>query len=174
MGNEYERIYREKLTCADHAVQVVRSGDWVDYGWCLNTPKALDTALAARYSELTDVKFRGGVLFEKPAVMSVPDTAEHFIWNSWHMSGVERKMIAEGATFFSPLRYSELPRYYRESIEPIQVAMFQAAPMDQFGYFNFGPCASHMKAVCETADVVIVEVNRNMPRCLGGRHTEAV
>lgn len=172
MGNEYERIYREKLTCADHAVQVVRSGDWVDYGWCLNTPKALDTALAARYSELTDVKFRGGVLFEKPAVMSVPDTAEHFIWNSWHMSGVERKMITEGATFFSPLRYSELPRYYRESIEPVQVAMFQAAPMDQFGYFNFGPCASHMKAVCETADVLIVEVNRNMPRCLGGVETE--
>ena len=35
-------------------------------------------------------------------------------------------------------------------------------------FFNFGPNASHMMAVCETADVIIVEVNENMPRCLGG------
>ena len=46
--------------------------------------------------------------------------------------------------------------------------MFQVAPMDKHGYFNFGPNASHMMAVCETSKKVIVEVNKNMPRCLGG------
>ena len=40
--------------------------------------------------------------------------------------------------------------------------------MDKHGYFNFGPNASHMKAVCGVADVIIVEVNEKMPRCLGG------
>ena len=40
--------------------------------------------------------------------------------------------------------------------------------MDKHGFFNFGPNASHMMAVCEAADVIIVEVNENMPRCLGG------
>ena len=40
--------------------------------------------------------------------------------------------------------------------------------MDIHGFFNFGPNASHMMAVCEAADVIIVEVNENMPRCLGG------
>ena len=29
--------------------------------------------------------------------------------------------------------------------------------------YNFGPNASHMMAVCEAADVIIVEVNENMP-----------
>ena len=95
----YAAQYESKLTTADKAVQVVRSGDWIDYGWCTGTAEALDQALAARYQELTDVKVRGGILFHKPAIMSVPDVAEHFTWNSWHMSGVERKMIAEGATF---------------------------------------------------------------------------
>ena len=32
----------------------------------------MDRALAARYEELTDVKVRGGILFAKPAIMSVP------------------------------------------------------------------------------------------------------
>lgn len=46
--------------------------------------------------------------------------------------------------------------------------MFQVAPMDDHGFFNFGPNASHMMAMCDRAEVIIVEVNQNMPRCLGG------
>ena len=165
---DFQKLYQEKLTTPQQAVSLIRSGDWVDYGWCVCTPRTLDKALAARYEELTDVKVRGGVLFEKPAIMQVPDVAEHFTWNSWHMSGVERKMIAEGSCFYIPLRYSEMPGHYRRYLKPVQVAMFQVAPMDEFGYFNFGPSISHMRALCEVADAVIVEVNQNMPRCLGG------
>lgn len=164
----YLEQYQSKLTTAEEAVKIVQSGDWVDFGWCTITPEALDQALAARYAELYDVKVRGGVLFHKPAIMSVPDVAEHFTWNSWHMSGVERKMMAEGATFYAPMRYSELPRFYRENVEPIHVAMFQVSPMDRQGYFTFGPSASHLQAVCERAEHIIVEVNPNIPRCLGG------
>ena len=40
--------------------------------------------------------------------------------------------------------------------------------MDAHGYFNFGPNASHMAAVCEKSKIIIVEVNNNLPRCLGG------
>lgn len=166
---DYKNQYKEKLTTAQEAVKCVKSGDWVDYGWCTGTADLLDRALADRYEELTDVKVRGGILFKKPAIMQVPDTAEHFIWNSWHMSGVERKMMAEGATFYAPIRYSELPRYYRENTGDVQVAMFQVAPMDAHGYFNFGPSASHMMAMCEQAQTIIVEVNKNLPRCLGGK-----
>ena len=84
------------------------------------------------------------------------------------MSGVERHYIASGAGFYEPMRYSELPRYYYDHITPPDVAMFQVTPMDSHGYFNFGLSASHVRAVCEKAKVVIVEVNENMPRCLGG------
>lgn len=96
------------------------------------------------------------------------DAGEHFTWNSWHMGGYERKLIKRGCSFYSPIRYSELPRYYRDSTTPDDVAMFQVAPMDSHGYFNFGPNASHLGAVCETSKKIIVEVNENMPRCHGG------
>ena len=160
--------YNQKLVSADEAVKVVKSGDWVDYGWCNGTPDALDKALAKRTDELNDIKLRGGILLKPLAVFDREDAGEHFTWNSWHMGGIERKLIARGCSFYAPIRYSELPRYYRDGAAKVNVAMFQVAPMDAHGYFNFGPNASHLGAVCEVADIIIVEVNENMPRCLGG------
>ena len=168
----FEEEYRKKLTTADEAVKVVQSGDWVDYAWCVNTPEALDKALAKRTDELHDIKVRGGILFHTPAIFEREDAGEHFCWNSWHMSGVERKMINRGLAYYAPIRYSELPVYYRTSIEPSDVVMMQVAPMDKHGYFNFGPSASHLMAACEGAKHIIVEVNENMPRCLGGFESE--
>ena len=49
---DYAALYQQKLTTADEAVKVVKSGDWVDYGWCVGTPDALDRALAKRLPEL--------------------------------------------------------------------------------------------------------------------------
>lgn len=165
---DYSQDYAAKLCTAEEAVKAVQSGDWVDYGWCTGTPVELDKALAARMSELEDVKIRGGILLWRPAIFEIENPAEHFCWNSWHMGGIERKAINEGFAYYSPIRYSELPRYYAENVEPIHVAMFQVAPMDEHGYFNFGPSASHMANMCDKSDIIIVEVNENMPRCLGG------
>lgn len=165
---DFQAEYASKLKSADEAVKVVQSGDWIDYGWCVGTVDALDKALAKRTDELKDVKVRGGILTAPLAIFEREDAADHFCYNSWHMGGYERKLIARGCSFYSPLKYSELPRYYRENIKHVDVAMFQVAPMDKHGYFNFGPCASHMAALCEVADHIIVEVNQNMPRCLGG------
>ena len=164
----YIKEYAQKLVTAEEAVKVVKSNDWVDYGWTTGTPVALDAALAARADELENVNIHGGILMWVPEIFKVDNVADHFTWNSWHMSGIERKAISQGFAYYCPLRYSELPRYYREHIGHINVAMFQVAPMDKHGYFNFGPNASHMKAVCDVADVIIVEVNEKMPRCLGG------
>ena len=165
---DYKKLYASKLCTAREAVKVVTSGDWVDYGWCTGHPVALDQALAARMSELEDVKVRGGIALWRPAIFDIENPAAHFSWNSWHMSGIERKAVNEGFAYYSPIRYSELPRYYAENVQPIHVAMFQVAPMDEHGFFNFGPSASHMASMCKRAQVIIVEVNHNMPRCLGG------
>ncbi len=162
----YAEEYQKKLVSADEAVH---SGDWIDYGWCNGTADALDKALAKRTDELKDVNVRGGILLKTPAIFEREDAGEHFTWNSWHMSGIERKLINRGCAYYAPIRYSELPRYYRDPhTKKNAVAMFQVTPMDKHGFFNFGPNASHLAAVVETSATVIVEVNENMPRCLGG------
>ena len=167
---DFRKMYEEKLVSAEQAAAVVKSGDWVDYGWTTGTPVAVDAALAKRLPELHDVNFRGGILLWVPEIFKIENPAEHMTWNSWHMGGIERKAIAQGFAFYGPMRYSELPRFYRDFSDANRndVAIIQVAPMDEHGYFNFGPTASHLAAVCETSRTVIVEVNTNMPVCLGG------
>ena len=167
---DYMQAYREKLTTADEAVKVVKSGQWIDYGWVVATPVELDKALAKRMPELTDLNIRGGILFWEPEIFKIDNPEKHFVWNSWHMSGLERKAIAKGFCYYAPIRYSELPRYYRDLPFGIDVAMFQVSEMDENGNFSFGPSASHMQALIERARCVIVEVNKNMPRCLGASY----
>lgn len=164
----YQQMYQNKLTTAASAANVIQSGDWVDYGWCVNTPVAVDKEVAKRLPSLENVNFRGGILMWVPEIFQIEDPAAHMTWNSWHMGGIERKAVAQGFSFYSPIRYSELPRYYRDLSCPSRVAIFQVSPMDEHGYFSFGPSASHLAACCERAEVIIVEVNENMPRCLGG------
>ena len=163
----YREEYASKLTTAAQAVSVVKDGDWIDYGWCTGHPVALDQALAERMPQLTDIKVRGGVALWAPAIFKIDNPQDHFCWNSWHMSGIERKAVDQGFAYYGPMRYSELPRFYRENVE-VDVVMIQVTPMDEHGYFNFGPSASHLADMCRTAKHIIVEVNTNMPRCLGG------
>ena len=163
---DYQALYQQKLTTPEQAVKAVKSGDWVDYGWCTNHPVALDRALAARKDELTDVKVRGGVTMWMPEIAKADDAGDHFTWNSWHCSGVDRKIIAKGMGFFAPIRYSELPRFYRDGLT-VDVAMLQVTPMDSHGNFSYALAASHLADMLDKAKVIIVEVNQNLPWVYG-------
>ena len=163
---DYQALYQQKLTTPEQAVKAVKSGDWVDYGWCTNHPVALDRALAARKDELTDVKVRGGVTMWMPEIAKADDAGDHFTWNSWHCSGVDRKIIAKGMGFFAPIRYSELPRFYRDGLT-VDVAMLQVTPMDSHGNFSYALAASHLADMLDRAKVIILEVNQNLPWVYG-------
>lgn len=168
--SDFRKEYEQKLITAENAVKIVKSGDWVDFGWGIGVPFDLDKELAKRIKEddLHDLKFRGGIVLRKLEIFKIENAAEHLCWNSWHMTGIERKTIADGVGFYAPIRYSELPRYYRDLPDPVDVAMIRVTPMDNDGYFNFGPSASHLADMCSRAKHIVLEVNENMPLALGG------
>ena len=168
----YQEEYKQKLTTAEEAVKVVKSGDWVDYTWCTSHPVELDKALAARKDELTDVKVRGGVTMWMPEICKAEDAGDHFTWHSWHCSGIDRKIIAKGMGYFGPMRYSELPIFYRDHLAPVDVVMLQTTPMDAHGNFNFGINCSHLIEILNRAKCIIVEVNKNLPWVNGLTGTE--
>jgi butyryl-CoA:acetate CoA-transferase len=159
--------YKDKLVSATDAVAAVNSGDWVDYGAFCCAPEYLDAALARRQDELHDVKVRA-LAFPGIAAVSAGDPRSgRFIYNSWHFSGGERKSHDQGNCHFIPFVYHEGPSHYRQNLRT-DVCMVRTAPMDRFGNFNFGIANSFQMAIIENARIVIVEVNENIPRCLGG------
>ena len=158
--------YRSKLCSATEAVRRVQSGDWVDLATNVAFPVTLEAALAERQDELRGVKLRGNLLPGPLRCVECDPTMEHFVYQSWHCSGYERKLCAEGRAFFSPMTFRHLAWYYREHLT-VDVAMLCAAPMDDDGYFNLSGALGVLRPIIETAKSVLVEVNPALPRIHG-------
>ena len=163
----YQDLYKQKLTTAEEAVKVVKSGDWVDYTTNLGFPVLLDAALAKRRDELTDVKIRGNLCFGPIQVVECDPTREHFIYNTWHCSAYERKLTDKGLCNYIPMIFRNVIPYYRHFLT-VNVAMMSVTPMDKHGYFNISCAAGIGKGILEQADIVILEVNERLPRIFGG------
>ena len=159
--------YRKRVVTAEEAVKVVKSGDWVEYGQFATQNVVLDKALAARKNELKDVKIRSTTrVGAMPEVVKVDPSAEHFRYNSLHYMGVDRRSQELGNCWYIPMLYHEAPSWYRKYMD-LDVAMIATTTMDEHGYFNFGPSCSFSRAICDKAKTIILEVNPNIPRCLG-------
>ena len=164
---DFTSEYRAKLRTPEEAVQTVKSGDWVDYTSNVCFPTLLDAALAKRKEELTDVKIRGNLLFGPIRTVECDPDREHFIYNSWHCSGYERKLCDRGLCNYIPMIFRNVTAYYRHFLT-VNVAMMCVTPMDKHGYFNLSCAAGIARGILETADIVILEVNENLPRIFGG------
>lgn len=164
---DFQKLYEEKKISVEEAVKLVKDGDWVDLGWSVLTPKDFEKALADRAEELYDVNVRAGVVPFMPAIASADPEAKHITYNSFHTAGGERKMVNSHKSFYIPIKYSEVPRYFRENLDKASVAVITTTPMDKFGNFNFGLSSSHTIAMLEAADKIVVEVNENVPKALG-------
>jgi len=164
-GNKEPRIVTAK-----EAAQVVRSGDWVDYGSTLIQPDLFDEALAARKDELHNVKIRSCIAVRPRAVLEADPEGEHFFWFSWHFGGYDRAKHDAGISHYIPVNLGEIPDYYRRFNDPVDVAILKACPMDADGNFNLGGSNLWHRAVVERARVVIVEVSNKLPYVCGEHH----
>lgn len=163
----WQEEYQKKLITADEAAKLVKSGDWVEYGFGINCARDFDEALARRVNELTDVKIRCDIGSYRHFSAEADPEGEHFVWNSWHVSGEDKKHIGKNL-YYIPMKFHENPMMTRKDCVPDNVAVIQVTSMDRHGYFNFGGSSVNGWAAMETAQIRILEVNQKMPRCLGG------
>lgn len=155
--------YKQKLTTPEKAVELVKDGDWVDFGMAYQMPTILDSALAQRKGELKDVKVRGYLAMDKIQVIEQDPEMESFTYYSWFCSGIERKYYKEGKVVFCPMTFRNLPSYYERGYAKVDVAIISVTPMDKHGYFNISGINGATDAFLEAADRIILEVNENLP-----------
>lgn len=159
--------YKKKLVTADEAVKCVKSGDWLEYAFGVCSANEVDAALARRKDELINVKVRCDIGSYQHYSAEADPSGEHFTWNSWHVGGQDKNFIGKNL-YYVPMKFHENPTLIRNNACPPNVSVCMVTPMDKHGYFNFGPGAPSVWAAMEKAQYVIVEVNKNMPRGLGG------
>ncbi|MFY9323969.1 MAG: butyryl-CoA:acetate CoA-transferase [Syntrophomonadaceae bacterium] len=176
---DYTPEYKSKLISADKAAQLIKDNDVIEYGMFSTKPIDFDIALAQRTGELKNVAVRGGpVVYPIPEIIIQDPEQKSFQYFSWIYSLLDRQLAESGGlSCYNPLNYHEgtmmgynrLDKKYNYPSRPMaNIMVTQTTPMDKFGCFNFGLSNCMTRAWASTADIVIVEVNENMPRCLGG------
>ncbi len=168
----YREEYEKKLISPEEAAGLVESGMHIELGGAANTALIIDKYLAKRKDELEKVKVG---TFIDPAhyeFLKADPNGEVFEWSSGFLYRPVRKTSKElGPCVFRPNLYHDVPNIVREfsrDYDPINIAYLVTTPMDKHGYFNFGLTCSHMKALAEVADKVVVVVKENMPWVNGG------
>jgi len=167
MGDIENWMYQQKLITADEAAKMVNSKNVVHYSEFILFPETCDQALARRRVELKNVEIRSVCFTQVPQVVKVDPERRHFIMGDYHFGMVSRRLHDQNLCNYIPVTYHMGPRLIRKYVD-VDVLFLVTGPMDPRGFFNFGIANSVTPAVLAKAKKVIVEVNRNVPTCLGG------
>jgi acyl-CoA hydrolase len=165
-----KRVPGEKsaaVISAEQAAGLVRSDDWIDYGFALAQPDEFDRALAQRARELRHVRIRAALTMRPRAVLETDPEGEHFLWFNWHFSAYDRKQHDAGRCNYIPMNFGEAPAYYRRFVDPISVACIRTAPMDADGRLNLSCSTTYLRAMLERSRIVIAETSQSLPRVFG-------
>ncbi len=170
-AGEIADAYRKKLATADEAAGFVKSGDRVHLGTFGSICRDFEAALARRVNEV-----EGLVLFtslwsypESYKTIEADPEGRHFRLHSTHMSKSDRVVKKAGHAWYVPIIYNEMNKNWKENAA-VNVAVILTAPMDEYGNFNLGITVGETRGLVESADLVILEVNRNMPHCCGAEN----
>ena len=91
----------------------------------------------------------------------------NFRHNSFFIGDSTRGAVNKGLADYTPVNLSQVPGLFRRGLEHVDVALLQTSLPDEHGYLSVGVSVDIVKAAAETARVVVVQVNRHMPRVHG-------
>ncbi|MGO9482219.1 MAG: acetyl-CoA hydrolase/transferase family protein [Candidatus Kryptoniota bacterium] len=158
--------YRSRITTAEEAVKVIKSGDKVYLHPGCAVPEILVGAMVDRSPELYGCEVIH-VLTVGEAKYAEPGMASHFRHTALFIGSNVRGAVNEGRADFVPIFLSEISSLFFSGQLKIDVALIHVSPPDEHGFCSFGVGVDVTKSATEVAKVVIAQVNHNMPRALG-------
>ena len=155
-----------RLTTPEEAVKPIQSGMRVFLTGNCSVPQRLLAALVSRAPQLQDVEITQ-VLTIGPAPHAAPELRGHLNINTLFISDNVREATQEGRADFTPCFLSQVPLLFREGHLPLDAALIHVSPPDEHGFCSLGIEAGLTKTPSQMAQIVIAEVNEQMPRTLG-------
>ncbi len=139
----------------------------MSYGHATGEPQLIAPALMKRSGELDNVTFVHGLTMGPALYCNEDVNLKNLKHESFFASTSTRKAVQDGRATFVPMHFSEMPHAFSNRITPIDVAILHISEPDKFGYCSFGICVDIQRVIVENAQLVIAEVNHNMPRTYG-------
>lgn len=159
--------YTKKIVEMQDAVKLIESNDRVMVSPAAQMPIEFLTLLAKRYEEVENLNVYSSFPLAPLPFLMDPKVAEKIHFTGFFMGPVDRKVYPLGFESMMSVNFSNIGKAIKGVIKP-NVYVTTVSPMDEDGYFNFGPMGTSIGRECtEICDKVIVQVSDKIPRVYG-------
>jgi acyl-CoA hydrolase len=164
--NYYDE-YKRKLVDVNGALSKLKSNDTVVVGLGASQPVGFLSNLHSVKDKIRNVNIISCLLLKEYEFYKFVDKENApFNLESWYLGNFERELFKQGRGTFIPnnLHAAAIDKI---SERKINVFVGTATPMDKHGYFSLSLGLVYEKDMIENADIVILEVNENLPKTFG-------
>lgn len=158
--------YKNKLITIEQALDMIQSNDVIVSGMVAAEPRAILSRLHELNPKIKNVTVTNCLPMLDADYFTKKEHADRFNADSWFLSGALRKGMANGNISFIP-NHLHLAAIRRLDHIHTNIYMGNATPPDEHGYVSLSLSNVYEKRVMEEADLVILEINPNLPRTFG-------
>lgn len=161
--------YPEKKRSATEAIRMIQSGQRVFIGSACGEPQELVRALAEDAQLFSGLEIVRMLSKESAPLTGIfnQNKDSGFSVRHIYLGGTASSYFADNLRFVTPMNISDVPGIFKSRRLPINVALIQVSPPDDFGWMSLGISVDITMAAAYSADLVIAQVNHRMPRIMG-------
>lgn len=163
-----KEVYKQKHISIEQAVDLVKSNQKICTAMAASEPQGLLAGLARRKDELENVTLVSCLAMGDYEVLK-PEMKGRFLNETWFYGPGDRANHGHGNVTYIPNNLHEAGKK-KLANDKINVFWGTATPMDSRGFFSLSLGLTYEKMMVEEADLVILEINENMPWTLGDTH----
>lgn len=161
-----DKFCKSKLVAAEAAIAQIKRGSRVFIGTGCGEPQHLIRAMVKDETK-QDITLYQMLSATLAQYVDDPSFLKRFALKLFFISRPLRKAAFEGKIDYIPAYLSQIPELFNSHRIDLDVALIQVSPPDQFGYCSLGVSVDITRAGTENADLVIAQINPQMPRTWG-------
>jgi len=166
-----QELYRQKLRTLPEAVGMLQSYQTLGLSMAASEPVGLLTELGKQRERLHDVHVWICLPLRNYDFILDPSMTGHFFVENWFYGAGDRKVHAQGRTSYIPNNLHQAASHKLHAAGGrVNVFWGTATPPDSRGYLSLSLSLVIEKQLLEAADLVILEINENLPWTLGDTH----
>ncbi len=161
------RVREKKLGANEILREILRDGNRLFIGTGCGEPQHLVRSLIELLPRHRDIE-----IVQNVSMGALPQDWKRFEQNArlktFFVGPRSRHAVNDGLADYIPVYFSSIPGLFKE--EPLlrlDIAMVQVTPPDEHGFCSMGISVGTDKSAVESANIVIAQINPQMPRTLG-------
>jgi len=162
----WKERYDKKMLTPEAAIMKLKSGMRIFLGTACGEPQTLVEAMLDNERHIDDAEIIH-FLSLGFAPYAEPKLAGRFRHNSFFIGPPVREAVQEGRADYTPVAFSDIPQLIRQGRVKMDAALICVSPPDEHGYVSLGVSVDIVKTAVQYVNLIIAEVNENMPRTLG-------